>query len=366
VKRRRWRTLLTVAATVLAVTATGCARDGRAPDRAEVGARAAHTSTALPGGGVLVVGGCVVDGCATATNTVALVHGRTVKRVPSMVQARDAHTATLLPDGRLLIVGGFAGEGEAPTRSAELYDSERRAWLPGGELAVGRGGHAAAMLGGGRVVVAGGWIASQAYTDTIEVFDPRTSRFERGPSLPATVDGLAAVELPDGRALITGGQREPGLATDMAVLLSADGLTLTEVSPMLTPRFKHTMVVLGDGRVLVIGGTTDDVHLLTSTEIFDPELLAFAPGPTLRSGRYKLAGAVAEVDDDRFVVGGGGAGAELVDLRAETTSPFPEAPSGVSSYGTITAADGLLYFIGGYDRDIRLTGTFLVLPQTGL
>ncbi len=355
--------MLAAIVTFLVVTATGCAPDESPPDGPDVGARAVHTATALRGGGVLVAGGCIVDGCATATNTAVLINGRSVRHAPGMEQARDAHTATRLPDGRVLVVGGFAGEGEAPTSSAELYDPEAAAWRNAGELALGRGGHAAALLGGGRVMVAGGWVASRTYTDTIELFDPRTRTFESGPRLPAAVDGLAAIALPDGRALVTGGQHRPGVATDMAVLMSEDGRTTTTAGPMLTPRFKHTMIALRDGRVLVIGGTTDDTELLANTELFDPRTLRFEPGPALQTGRYKLSGAVAEVGDDRFVVGGGGAGVELVDVPAGTTSPLPDAPSGVSSYGTITAADGLLYFIGGYDRDIRLTGTFQVLRQ---
>lgn len=282
-----------------------------------------------------------------------------------MKQARDAHTATRLPDGRVLVVGGFAGEGEAPTSSAELYDPGTESWHSAGALAVGRGGHAAAMLGGGKVMVAGGWVASRTYTDTVELFDSRSLSFESGPTVPAAVDGLAAVELPDGRALVTGGQHRPGVATDMAVLVSEDSRTVMPVGPLLTPRFKHTMTALRDGRVLVIGGTTDDTELLNSIELFDPTTLSFEPGPTLQAGRYKLSGAAAGVGNDRFVVGGGGAGVELVDVAAGATSSFPQAPSGVSSYGTVTAADDLLYFIGGYDRDIRLTGTFVVVQQPG-
>jgi hypothetical protein len=62
------------------------------------------------------------------------------------------------------------------------------------------------------------------------------------------------------------------------------------------------------------------------------------------------------------IVGGGGPGAELIDVDAGSAVAFG-ALSGISSFGTITAAGGLLYFIGGYDEAIGLRGTFLVTDQ---
>ena len=38
---------------------------------------------------------------------------------------------------------------------------------------------------------------------------------------------------------------------------------------MSTPRFKHAVAMLDDGRILVLGGTTDDTELLASTEVLN-------------------------------------------------------------------------------------------------
>jgi hypothetical protein len=97
--------------------------------------------------------------------------------------------------------------------------------------------------------------------------------------LPEGVDGLAAATLPDGSVLIAGGQRRPGVASDQAVLISADGRSVRPVARLGQARFKHVMISLPDGRVLVIGGTSDDTKLLDTTEIFSPGTATFTPGP---------------------------------------------------------------------------------------
>ena len=141
--------------------------------------RAAHTMTALPGGGLLVAGGCVVDGCGTATTSAYVLDGVRAEPTGPLGQPRDAHTATALPDGRVLVTGGFTAEGRAPLSSAEVYDPQTRRWTSSGSLRTARGGHAAGLLGDGRVLVAGGWVGYHTFTESTEIFDPATGRFAR-------------------------------------------------------------------------------------------------------------------------------------------------------------------------------------------
>src|SRR5690349_1928412 len=210
---------------------------------AEVAARAVHTMTPLPDGSLLVAGGCVVDGCGTASAATFVVGSDGIERGPVLAQPRDGHTATALTDGRVLVTGGFAAEGTPPLATAEVYDPVARSWSAVGSLATARGGHAAARLGDGRVLVAGGWIGSRRYTATTEVFDPSTGRFSTGPSLPMAADGLAAASLVDGCVLVVGGQSEPGVATPSAVTVCPD-LRVSPVGALATARFKHGVVTL--------------------------------------------------------------------------------------------------------------------------
>ncbi len=325
------------------------------PGISEVARRAAHTMTPLAGREVLVAGGCVVDGCTTATGSTYVVGPTGARRVGDLREPRDAHTATALQDGRVLVTGGFTGEGVPPLASAELYDPDAGTWDRVGGMAVGRGGHAAALLGDGRVLVAGGWVSSGTYTATTEIFDPATGEFGPGPDLPQAVDGLAATSLPDGRVLVTGGQVRPGVASDRAAVVAPDG-TLTEVGPLRTARFKHALVTLGSGRVLAIGGTPDDQRLLTSTEVFDAGAGRFRRGPELHAGRYKLAGSTWPLGGDRVVVAGGGPGVEVLDVPAGRSRVVARLGEGRASFSTVGVVGERLLVLGGYDEEIRLVG----------
>ena len=336
---------------------------GPGPRLDDVALRAAHTATTTPDGTVLVAGGCAVDGCTTATPSVVAVDATgDVSVRPDLRTARDAHTAALLGDGSVLVAGGFSGEGQPPLASAETLAPGGTGWQPTAPMRTARGGHATAPLGDGRVLVAGGWIGSQTYTDSTEIYDPRTRRFVPGPRLPVAVDGLAAAPLPDGSVLVAGGQVRPGVATDQALVVHPDG-TLTRVAPLGQARFKHAMVPLASGRVLVIGGTVDDRRLLTSTELFDPRTRAFRPGPDLSSGRYKLGGAAAVLPDGRVLVAGGGPGVEIIDVGAGTSRPYATglvAPTR-GSFSTVSVVRSRVLVLGGYDEDIRLTGRYALI-----
>lgn len=323
--------------------------------------RAAHTMTPLVNGGLLVAGGCDVDGCSSATASTFVVSGTSAARVADLTHARDAHTAVTLADGRVLVVGGFAKEGQPPLHSAELFDPVQGRWTTTGSLRLGRGGHAAARLGDGRVLVAGGWIGPSTYTDTTEIYDPRTGQFAPGPRLPVAADGLAAAPLPDGCVLVVGGQTRSQVATDRAVSICPDGRP-REVASLATARFKHGIVSLESGDVLVLGGTPDDATLLTSTELFDPASGRFRRGPELVAGRYKLTDAVVALPGDRVVVAGGGDGVELVDVMADRSSVIAQVGSGRRSFSTVGVTAGQLVIVGGYDTSIRLTNTFDTVP----
>jgi hypothetical protein len=315
--------------------------------------------TPLPDGSLLVVGGCVVGGCATATATTFLVKPGAVARGPALTGPRDGHTATSLTDGRVLVAGGYSGEGAPPLASAELFDPATSRWTSVGSMILGRGGHAAARLGDGRVLVVGGWLGPRRPTATTEIFDPATGTFSAGPPLPVAADGLAATSLPDGCVLVVGGQTTPNVATDAATTVCPD-LSVRRVGALATGRFKHGIVTLRSGAVVVFCGTTDDRRLLASTEIYDPAAQAFRPGPDLASGRYKLNGSAAVLPDDRVVVAGGGSGVEVLDLVTGSRR-VDAAGTGRASFSTVGVSGSRVVVVGGYDEQIRLTRTYLSL-----
>lgn len=339
--------------------------EGTMVGTSELQDRAAHTATGLADGSALVAGGCVVDGCARATDSAVLLQDDGDVGVAKMTEARDAHTATLLDSGSVLVAGGFSGEGQPPLTGTEVFDPSTRTWSSAAPMRVGRGGHAAALLGDGRVLQIGGWVGPGQYTATSEIYDPTSRRFDPGPSLGAAVDGLSAVSLADGSVLVTGGQVHPGVASATADVISPQGV-LTSVGPLAQARFKHTMVAMPTGEVLVIGGTSNDEDLLSSTEVYDPATQSFTAGPTMNSGRYKLNGSATLLPDGRVVVAGGGPGVEVIDVKAGTSTAVPNVGPSRASFSTASVVGPNVRVIGGYDRSIQLTRTNLTIPLVSL
>lgn len=168
------------------------------------------TSTLLPNGMVLIVGG---DSSAElfdpSTGIFTLTGNLTVPR--------DSHTATLLLDGRVLIVGTQMGAGT----SAELYDPATGRFMATGSMQTPRWYHTATLLPDGTVLVAGGVInTDNLVTSTTEIYDPATGTFTPGPDMGQARCWHTATLLPGGKVLLVGGSSLWGV--DAASLASAE------------------------------------------------------------------------------------------------------------------------------------------------
>jgi hypothetical protein len=85
-------------------------------------ARFLHTATLLPGGKVLISGGCSISGCTSdilASSELYDPGGNTWTNTDSFETSRTYQTATLLLTGKVLIAGGWNG---SIYSSAEVYD----------------------------------------------------------------------------------------------------------------------------------------------------------------------------------------------------------------------------------------------------
>jgi hypothetical protein len=148
------------------------------------------------------------------------------------------------------------------------------------------------------------------------VYDPSANAFVRvGEPRDYTISGHTATLLGDGRVLITGGDTDDPAGNKLAfgVLRSAEvwdppSGTFARVGRMAIPRRAHQAALLPDGRVIVVGGSrprTGDFHDTgtATTEIWDPATGAFSPGPKMADPRERPT-LVMLGDGSLLVIGG--------------------------------------------------------------
>src|SRR5215217_1174408 len=142
---------------------------------------------------------------------------QSIRRVATLRAARAAHTATTLPSGGILLAGGMT-EGGGSLASVERFDPRDNSIHEVGSLGTPRAGHTATLLPDGRVLVAGGY--NGEYLKSLELFDPATGRSELVGSMSVARESHTATLLQDGRILIVGGHS--GRRQNMVVYSSAE------------------------------------------------------------------------------------------------------------------------------------------------
>jgi hypothetical protein len=189
-----------------------------------------------------------------------------------MIRARAAHSATLLQNGQVLIVDGGQLDIDdllVSTASAELFDPSHGSFAATGSPFVARESHTATLLLNGKVLITGGnefngyptWLTPTA---TAELYDPVTGAFAKTGNMTVGRTQHTASLLSDGRVLVVGGSTNigSGTATTTTTLASADiydpgtGI-FSPTGNMASPRAGHTATLLAAGKVLITGGQND-------------------------------------------------------------------------------------------------------------
>jgi hypothetical protein len=287
----------------------------------------------------------------------------------SMLTGRYRHTATLLPDGKVLVAGGNVNNSNVIgirccLATAELYDPGTGAWTATGSMNAPRVAHLATLLLDGTVLVVGGdsypntglerfplerydpgtgtWSAAESslsmgfgQTDILlpdgrvlfndsSLYDPSTESWSStlnccfGSDQPDTYSGGGTVTLlADGQVLGAGGSSrvpstEPGLTSRLIAKLTAAlydpvGGGWRATGSMHVGHVDATATLLPDGRVLIVGGSTEGfpTTALTTAELYDPSTGTWDMTSSLAEGRYAQK-AILLLDGTVLVVGGSG------------------------------------------------------------
>ncbi|QIK66372.1 hypothetical protein G7072_08375 [Nocardioides sp. HDW12B] len=298
----------------------------------------------------------------------------TTAATASMSAPRMLHDATVLPGGSVLMSGGKNAASPYGLRAAEVFQPSTRTWATVGSLALGRTASATAALAGGRVIVTGGIDdgPSGEVTGTTEVYDDDTRTWSAGaPLLHARYEHVATT-LQGGRVLVTGGSGIVGdewqdlASSEVYDPTLGDAGTWSTTGSLATPRLSHTATLLGDGTVLVVGGSdgTEGSGYLKRTETFDPATGLWTNAGPLSVGR---AGHTATLMGDGKVLVTGGftdsgtlATSEVYDPATRTWSRTASLSAPRKWHDATALSDGRVLVAGGQSN----TGTEVYSPVT--
>lgn len=190
-------------------------------------------------------------------------------------------TTTLLPDGRWLTVGGMGSEGALATVVVWDPDTQKQTPIPAA-LQHPRAWHTSTVLPDGRVMILGGLGKNGKIVSTVELFDPTTQAFETLAGTRLTPRAYhTATLLTDGRVLIAGGLGPNGEVLAPAELWDPRDGTIGIVNVTLTtPRHGHTANLHPNGSVLLWGGLDGHGMALTEGDQYGPVKNRFAPVKT--------------------------------------------------------------------------------------
>ncbi len=263
--------------------------------------RTAHTATLLANGDVLIAGGVDENGIVLDNSDLIATANNSVinSSLNLMSVQRASHTATLLPNGCVLVAGGNRGTSSAPvpTNQAEIYNPQTRLWSLTGSMGASRYSHTATLLYDGRVLICGGQSAGDAALSSCELYDATSCNagsFVSAPPLLQARHNHAAVLLTDGKVWFAGGRNPLAVATGgyLPTTERYDPVSnaFQSASPLIEARSQHSATLLGDGKVLVVGGYNArnvfaNNGITESAEIYDPISNSVTPAGAMSTRR---------------------------------------------------------------------------------
>jgi hypothetical protein len=307
--------------------------------------RVRHTATRLADGRVFIAGGQAPVGGETNTTELYDPATETFTAGPNLIEARFLHSATLLADGRVLIAGGTGIGFQNERLTVEIFDPAKGsvrsvARLPGPAQFFPS---QALSLPDGRVAIESSMSGTPSVRG-VAIFDPSNDSLGEFILFANPYSGVQSVErLPDGRGLFIRGNNQ-------SEIFQPGSNSFAFTAAATNPRgIDFATAVLGDGRVLLTGGTVDPS---TPAEVYDPVTGTFEVVGVQRFFARRYGRAVTLASGKTLVVGGGDVQlgtpwAELFDPVAGTFSATGGLRTGRWSHTATLLDDGRVLVVGG-------------------
>lgn len=327
--------------------------------------RGNHTATLLPNGQILIVGGAtgshsqdkrILESCE-------IIRPLTFQSVQtgSLTVARMSHTSTLLPNGRIIAVGGIVGSaisGYTETASAEFYSYTSELWTSAPPCHSARAHHTATLLHSGNLIVAGGASGSSISSDyteweatnSVEQYDYRTNTWFALANMIESRFGHTATLLPNGKTLVTGGRNSQTGTLSTVEIYDPQSNSWERGPSMNHERLFHTATLLPNGEVVVTGG----IYNSSATEIYNyrtnqwtiarqnPENVIQQSATLLSTGQILFTNGIPVNTPSA------GSPVEIYSPTSDTWEIIDRFPISVRHSSSVLQADNSVLIIGGY------------------
>ena len=245
-------------------------------------------------------------------------------------------------------------------------------WATAGELTDGRVAHTATLLNNGDVLVVGGEDRAPAdvsgvLVDTVELYSQLGNSWSTLAGTLLARKKHTATLLGNGNVLVVGGTTSSG-ATNSVQVFTPAMVSWQNVGNLITARTGHAATLLGDGTVLVVGGQTTGDTYLASAERYDPvsgTWTAVAGMAAAREGHTATLLANGQV----LIAGGttnGGtylASAEVYDPSNGSWSAAAPMDTARVMHTATLLPSGLVLVTGGFDGTTTLDSAALFNPN---
>lgn len=307
------------------------------------------TGAVFADGSVLIAGGRDASGSLSAQAYRYQPHLDRVDVVAGLSTPRTAVASGRLVGGGILCVGGTESGGASSAvdlLSVSAGSGQRSSPTTG--LATARSFATVVPLSDGRALILGGNDGSGNVVSAVELYTPNSS----GGTIQAAYTsalaartGATATRLGDGRVVILGGSNGGTARQDAAIVSGAAQTSLVAAGQLQVGRSQHGAVLLPDGRIFVAGGTNtlgSDAGALSNAEIYDP--VSQSSLSVASMGRARRRPGLAYVDGAVIAVGGTGANdsattVERYELSSNTWVDIAD-PTGTSRPAPAAVAYG--------------------------